>query len=159
MAAVAQALGEPGELGCRLLGQGLPGQPRLQLLGIGKGPFEPAQLSGVGKLVELDLVGAADRVRPIRMNLEPGEIADDQQGRVFERRRITLELGKGRLQILALALVLPTETAALPDIGPAFAAGRLGGALFKGVSLAFRVQERCHGCRSICWPHRVQGHV
>jgi hypothetical protein len=31
------------------------------------------------------------------------------------------------------------ETAALPDISPAFAAGGLGGALFKGVPLAFRV--------------------
>ena len=39
MAAVAQALGEPGEFGRRLLGQGLPGQPRLQLLRIGRRPI------------------------------------------------------------------------------------------------------------------------
>ena len=81
----------------------------------------------------------ADRVRPIGMDLEPSEIADDQQRRVLECRRVALELGKGSSQILALALVLPTETPTFPDICPAFAAGGLGDALFKGVPLASRV--------------------
>jgi hypothetical protein len=38
------------------------------------------------------------------VDLEPREVADDQQRRVFERRRIALELGKGRFQVLPFAL-------------------------------------------------------
>jgi hypothetical protein len=78
MPAIAQALGEASELGCRLFGQGLSRQPRLQLLRIGKGPFEPAQLPRIGQLLEPDLVSMADGIRPIGMDLEPREIADDQ---------------------------------------------------------------------------------
>src|ERR1700747_669800 len=114
-AAVAQTLREPGEFRCRLLGQRLPGQPRLQLVRVGKGPFEPTQLSGIGEIVEPDLAGVADRVRPIGVYLDAREVADDKQRRVLQRRRIALELRDGRFQVLAAALVFPTEAAAQPS--------------------------------------------
>ena len=50
-----------------------------------------------------------------------------------------MELRKGRPQVLPPAVVLPAETTALPDIGPALAAGRFGGTLFERVPLALRV--------------------
>ena len=65
------------------------------------------------------------------MDLEPVHIAHDQQGRIFQVFAIEQELRIGGLKILMLALVLPAEVAAHPDVGPAIAAFGLLDALLK----------------------------
>jgi hypothetical protein len=67
------------------------------------------------------------------------DVADDQQRRVFQRRRVQLQLLEGGLQVLPLALVLPAEAGAAPDVGPAVAAAGLGRAILEGEPLADRV--------------------
>ncbi len=60
-----------------------------------------------------------DGAREVRAHLEALQIADDQQRRVLQCLAIVEELLVGRGQVLALALVLPGEVTALPDIGEA----------------------------------------
>lgn len=45
----------------------------------------------------------------------------------------------GGLEVAVLGFVFPGETFAAPDVGPAVAAGGLGGAFFEGVVGAVRV--------------------
>ena len=61
------------------------------------------------------------------------EVGDDEEGRVLQRVAVTLELEVGGLEVLALALVLPGEEAALPDVGEAVAAAQLLRALLERV--------------------------
>jgi hypothetical protein len=49
------------------------------------------------------------------------------------------QLVERRLQVLSFALIFPSEAALALDIGPAFAAARLAGALFERESVASRV--------------------
>jgi len=76
----------------------------------------------------------------VRVDLEPIEVGDHQQRRVVERLAVVVELPAGRLQVLALALVLPREVAALPDVGEAATAVELLGPFSKGVGLPRRVR-------------------
>src|SRR5207245_991776 len=76
---------------------------------------------------------------PVCMDLEAIHVADNQERRVFQRDGIALQLREGGIQVFALALVFPTEAAALPDVGPALSAGRFRRALLEGVPFALRV--------------------
>nr|WP_205240177.1 hypothetical protein [Desulfoprunum benzoelyticum] len=62
-------------------------------------------------------------------------ITDDQQRRVVEMEGVVGELLEGAVEIPAGLLVLPAETAALPDIGPTVAAAGLLRPAFKAVVL------------------------
>ena len=81
----------------------------------------------------------ADAVGPVGVDAEPQHVRDDQQRRVLQRQRVLPELSEGGVQIGALALVLPSEVMALPDVGPAVAAGLLARAALEAVTLAGRV--------------------
>ncbi|MFP4062836.1 MAG: hypothetical protein ACLFS2_08595 [Halochromatium sp.] len=70
------------------------------------------------------------------MDLDRAHIGDDQQWRIFERRRIELELLEGGEQVLAGAFVFPGEATAPPDIGPAIAAAGLAGAFLEAEPIA-----------------------
>ena len=61
------------------------------------------------------------------------EVADDEERRVARGRPVAQELDVGGLQVLALALVLPGEEVALPDVGEAVPPAGLGDALLEGV--------------------------
>ena len=78
----------------------------------------------------------------VGMDLDGVEVGDDQQGRVFEVVLVAQQLVVGFDQVLVRPLVLPGEVSAVPDIGPAVAAGRFGGATFEGEEVAGRVQVR-----------------
>jgi hypothetical protein len=73
---------------------------------------------------------------------DPVEVADDQQRRVFERLAVLQELVVGGGEVLVFALVFPAEAAALPHVGPAFAAAVLRGAALEGEGLTRRISRR-----------------
>ncbi len=62
------------------------------------------------------------------MDLDPLDIADDQERRVLEVLTVVEELLVGGLQVRPLALVLPGEEAALSDVGEAVPSPALGDA-------------------------------
>jgi len=64
------------------------------------------------------------------------QIAEHQQGRILQHIAVAQELVKGGIEILVLALILPTEEAALPDIGETVAPAMLGGTLLEAERLA-----------------------
>ena len=126
VAAAAQALGERGEVLRCLGGQLVSCLAGPQLLGmLHDGPQQPQRLGRVGEeIVEVERVDDRGRVREVGVDLEAVEVADDEQRRVLEGLPVLQELVVGGLQVLALALVLPGEVAALPDVGEAVAAAR-----------------------------------
>jgi hypothetical protein len=73
------------------------------------------------------------------VDLEAGEIAHDQQRRVAKSLAVSIELRVGGRQVFALALVLPGEVVAHPNVGEPVATLGLAGALLEGVPLAGRV--------------------
>jgi hypothetical protein len=81
-------------------------------------------------------VDLRDRVRPIRVDAEAVEIADDKERRVLQREGVLLELREGGVQVFPLALVFPSEMAALPNVGPTLAPGRLSRAALEGEPIA-----------------------
>ncbi|MBN1321468.1 MAG: helix-turn-helix domain containing protein [Thermoleophilia bacterium] len=92
-------------------------------------------LSGL-ELRESELVDDHRSVGEVRVDLEAVEVADDQKWRVIESFPVLKELGVGRLQVLALAFVLPGEVSALPHIREALAAFDLPGPLLERVGVA-----------------------
>ena len=80
-----------------------------------------------------------DRAGEIGMHLEAVKVADDEEGRVLQVLTVLEELLIGGRPILALALVLPGEVTALPDVGPAAAAAGLARTLLEGVRAAVGV--------------------
>ena len=108
--------------------------------GIGERLLEPVARRPVGEVVQAELVGPADAVRPVVADAEPQHVGDDQQRRVLKRRRILPELPERGARSARLPLVLPGEVMALPDVGPAVAAGVLARAPLETVRLARRVR-------------------
>jgi hypothetical protein len=139
VAARPQALGEAGKLFGDLLGQGLAGAAGLELAGVGEDGLELPADGGVAQLVESDPVDLVDGVGPVGVDLEGRHVGDDEERRVLEGHGVLLELGIGGAEVLALALVLPGEVAALPDVGPALAAGGFRRAALEGISIALGV--------------------
>lgn len=77
-----------------------------------------------------DFVGAVNRRREVGVNAEAIHIAHHQQRRILQRLSVAEELVEGRVKVFALALILPAEEPALPDIRlPAPAATHHGTAL------------------------------
>ena len=101
--------------------------------------LERRAAAAVDQVVEGEDVLLLDHVGPGRVDLDLLHVGDDQQRRVVERALIELELLQRRAEVLALALVLPGEAAALPHVGPAVAAAGLRRALLEGVPVALRI--------------------
>ena len=98
---------------------------------------EAQRLLGLGEqVVQGEPVDRGGRVGEVGVDLEAVEVADHQEGRVVQRFAVLQQLAVGGGQVLALALVLPGEVAALPHVGEAVAALHLAGALLEGVVLA-----------------------
>ena len=139
VAAFPQRLCERREGLGRLLGERLPSLTRPQPLGVRERPLEPVACRGVGQIVQAELVRLADAVGPVGADPEPLHVGDDQQRRVLQRQRVRPELPECGVEVFPLPLVLPGEVVALPDVGPAVAAGVLASAPLEAVSLAARV--------------------
>jgi len=60
--------------------------------------------------------------REVGVNLEPVHIADDQQRRIVQVLTVAQQLLIRAVEVLVLALVLPAEVPAHPDVSPALAA-------------------------------------
>ena len=139
VAPLPQSLRQRGEGRRRAFGQRLPRLAGPQALRVRERPFELVAHRRVREIVQPKLVYPADAVRPVRMDAEPQHVRDDQQRRVLQRQRVLPELREGGVQIGPLALVLPGEVMALPDVRPAVAAGVLARAALEAVMLAGRV--------------------
>ena len=131
-----QHLRQPGKLFSGFLGQGLAGLARLQTFRVGERPLEPLAFGRIVQIIQRQLVNLLDGVGPVGMDTKPLQIAHHQQRRILQRDGVLLQLKIGGFQVLALALVLPAETAALPHIGPAFPAAQLGRAFLEAIALA-----------------------
>lgn len=68
------------------------------------------------------------------MDFEADEVADDEEGRVFERFVVLVELLISFLEVATFGLVLPGEEAPFPNVGETFiASAGLGDALLVSV--------------------------
>ena len=139
VAIVAQALGEGGEFGGGVLGQRVAGFGRFEAAGVGEGGEQRVAVRGVAQVVERDGVGLLDGVGPVGADDDAVHVGHDQERRVLERDGVVEELTVGGVEVCVLSLLFPAEAALAPDVGPAFAAGGLGGAFFEGESVAFGV--------------------
>ncbi|MTV33277.1 hypothetical protein GJ654_20070 [Rhodoblastus acidophilus] len=93
----------------------------------------------LAQIVEGELVNLRNRVRPIGVDAKAVHVADDEKGRVLQSQGVLLKLREGGVEVFALALVFTPEEAALPDVGPAVAAGRLAGATLESEPFAGRI--------------------
>ena len=139
VAAPAQPLRDGGKVGGGLLGQQSPGLGGFQRLGVQKAIAQAVAGRGVGQVFKLDGAGLLDGVGPVGVDADHIHIRHDQQRRVVEGDGIALQLGKGGVEVGSLALVFPAKAILAPDIGPALAAGGLGGTLLEGEPVAGRV--------------------
>ena len=128
-----------GERRRRALGKRLPRLAGTQALRVGERPLQLVARGPVGQAVQPELVDPADAVGPVCMDAEPQHVRDDQQRRILQGQRVLPELRESGVQVGALALVLPGEVVALPDVGPAVAAGVLARAALEAVTRAGRV--------------------
>ncbi|CAA9574814.1 MAG: hypothetical protein AVDCRST_MAG19-3203 [uncultured Thermomicrobiales bacterium] len=124
-----------------VLGDGLRGAGGAEGQGVGKDGAQDPEVARVAEAGEVEAVGVGGGAGEVGADLEAVEVADDQQRRVLEGVAVELELAVGGGEVGVVPLVLPGEGAALPDVGPALAAGRLGGALLEGEALAGRVRR------------------
>ncbi len=80
-------------------------------------------------------------VGEVGVHLEPVEITDDEQRRTLQCLTVLEELLIRSRQILSLALVLPREVTALPNVGEPVASADFLGALLEGVPLTARISR------------------
>ena len=136
---LSQRLGDGRERRRHALGERLPGLPWPQTFRVGERPLQPVARRRIGQIVELELVGPADAVRPVGADPEPHHVGHDQQRRVLQRQRVLPELVERRVEVGAPPLVFPGEVVALPDVGPAVAAGVPARSSLEAVRLTRRV--------------------
>ena len=80
-----------------------------------------------------------NRVSELGVNLHRVQIANDQQRRILQRRRVLAKLTKRLNQTLTFTLVLPTKMAAFPHISPTIAATRLFRPLLEAIPFSMRI--------------------
>ena len=113
--------------------------PRAALLG---GDEHVAQgHQGLARVVGREVVQGdrgPDRreAREVSPDLDPIDIADDEQGRVAEIVLVGEQLDVGGFEVLALALVLPGEEVSFSDVGEAAPSTGLRHPLIEGVVVA-----------------------
>ena len=142
VAPVAEALRKLGEGRRRAFRHRLPRLARPQPLRLRNRPLELVAGRTVREIVERKLVQLAHAVRPVGADPELRHVRDDQERRVLQGKRVLPQLVERRVEVRALALVLPCEAAALPHVGPAVTAGVLPRAALEAVPLACRVGVR-----------------
>src|SRR5450759_3279264 len=142
MTAGTESRRQIGEVLRGAFGQLLAQSRRAQTLGVCEDSPEDAQrFARVGReIVEGEAVDPRHGVGEVGVDLEAGEIAYDEKRRVAQSLAVAVELRVGRGEVLALALVLPGEVVAHPDVGPAVATFGLAGALLEGIPPAGRVR-------------------
>ena len=120
VAAGLKTAGEFGELAGGLLGDLLAGARGAEGLRLAHDGAEDAEglLGAVAELVEVEGVDLLGRVGEVGVDLEALQVADNQEGRVFQGLAILEQLLVGGGEVLVLALILPAEVAALPDVRP-----------------------------------------
>lgn len=67
VAAISQALGEPGKFGCGLFGQPLARLGGLEMIGIGKGALQPLTRIAINQVFKAELVDFLNGVGPVGM--------------------------------------------------------------------------------------------
>ena len=140
LAVAAQDGSQAGKVAGGSLGDFIDGLAGFELFRPEEGVAQDRQLVRIGEVGQLDLVVLLDGVGEIGMDDDLIGVRDDQQRRVLERLAVLEQLVVSLLQIFMLAFVLPTEVAAVPDVGPAIAAFLLGDAIFEGEEIAFGIQ-------------------
>ena len=88
----AQALRQPGELSCRLLGKGLACLPRLQPVRIGEDRLQQGAVVRLAQLLEPDPMNLVDGVRPVGVNLEGPHVGGHEQRGILKGDCVLLEL-------------------------------------------------------------------
>lgn len=148
-----EALGEAGEDLGGFLGDEGVGAVGAEGVGVAEEcaeDFERWKRAGGGGLVaveigEIEGVDALAGGGEVGVDFEAVEVADDEERRVAEVLAIVVDLLVGGLEVLVLALVLPGEVVAEPDVGEAFATVDLVQGLVEGVTLTGGVG--CSGMR------------
>ena len=135
----SQDLGDAGEVGRGLLGDLGGGDGRAQRLRVGEGFAQQIELGRLQQVVEGQLVGDPDGVGEVGVDAKALAVADDQERRVGECAAVEQQLAVGFVQVGVVALVLPGEVVALPDVSVALSASGLGRARLEGVPGARRI--------------------
>lgn len=129
---LGEALGGPfGELG------GSKGGP--ERFGIGKDPPQDAEILGLMETLKVEFQYVFSETSEVGMDNELIHIADDEERRILQIVAVEEQLLVRCFQVFVLALVLPPEMLAHPDIGPAVPAFFLTDAPFKGVPGTLRI--------------------
>jgi hypothetical protein len=115
-----------------LLGQRLACLVGFQPFGVGETGAQQVALARIQQVVQRKGMGGADEAGPVGVDADMVHVRHDQQRRIAQRPLVLLQLREGGGQILALALVFPSEAVFTPDVGPALAPGGFGRALFEG---------------------------
>ncbi len=136
---VPEADGELGEAVRRLLSDGLDRARGPERLGIGEDRPQFRQNGRVAQFVIAEHVHLRGSAGELGVDFVSVEIADDQERRVLQILMVEQKLLIGCRQIGVLALVLPSEMLAHPDIGESLPPGALGRALFEAVPGPVRV--------------------
>ena len=139
LAVAAQQRGELGEVAGGLLRDLLGGLGGAERLGVGEEVAQPLEALGGKQVVEGDRGDLLDGVGEVGVDDDAVDVADHEERRVLEALAVLEELLVGAGEVGVLALVLPGEAAALPDIGPALAAALAISTRLEGEAGARRV--------------------
>jgi hypothetical protein len=135
----AEAIGQRGEAAGGILRDLLDGRARSQQVRAREEGAQEAQRLRFDDLLVGETMDLLGRAGEVGVDLEPFDVADDQQRRVLQRLAVEEELVIGGGEVFVLPFVLPGEVAAHPDIGEAFAAAGFGDPLLEGIPRAGRV--------------------
>ena len=135
-AALAQRDGDLAHGAGGVGGDRLADRAGLELLRGDEDRADDLEVPGVAELLEADLVDLLPGGGEVGVDHQAVHVAGDEERRVLEVGAVLVELEVGGVEVLVLALVLPGEVAALPDVGPAVRAVLLRSALLEGEEVA-----------------------
>ena len=145
VSALLHGAGEFGEARGRRFRYLIGGLSRTQRLRLAHHRAQDAQRSrglvpAGSKVFERQRVDDGTGVGEVGMDLDPVHVADDERGRILQVLAVVKQLPIGGGEVGVVALVLPTEVSALPDVGPTPVPGAQSfGAGLEGVPLAGRI--------------------
>ena len=118
---LAQILGQRRKFSGSLLGDSLRRDVRPQCGSIDEASPQKQTLPGIVEIAKANRMRDRDTAREQSPDLDLVDITGDRERRIVELGGVLAGLRNGRRQsrVLALALVLPDETASAPDIGEA----------------------------------------
>ena len=112
VAPFAERLRKLGEGRSRAFRHRLAALARPKPLRVGHCPLELVPGSRVREVLQCELIGQADAVRPVGANAEPRQVRDNEQRRVLEGEGVLAQLVERCVEVGVLALVLPREAVA-----------------------------------------------